>query len=105
MAKNGLDTSERSARLVPMVFPLLHGSATARRGRPPDRALEGDEAPRCTNQETLRAGRPDVPPAPAPGAVALGLRQSEHLSDDPQLFFRLRLRLLIPRGIIETAGP
>src|SRR5829696_3029840 len=78
MAKNGLDTSERSARLVPMVFPLLHGSATTRRGRPPDRALEGDEAPRFANQETLRARRPDVPPAPAPGAVALGLRQSDH---------------------------
>ena len=60
-------------RLVSVVLPLLHGPAAARRGRTPDRALEGDEAPRVANQETLRAGRSDVPAAPAPSALALGL--------------------------------
>ena len=71
--REGLDACGRSARLVPVVLPLLHGPAAARRGRPPDRALEGDEAPRAANQETLRAGRSDVPAAPAPSALALGL--------------------------------
>ena len=73
VAKEGLDSCGRSARLVPVVLPLLHGPAAARRGRPPDWALEGDEAPRVANQEILRAGRSDVPAAPAPTALALGL--------------------------------
>lgn len=41
--------------------------------RPPDWALEGDEAPRAADQETLRARRSDVPAAPAPSALALGV--------------------------------
>lgn len=43
--------------------------------------MEGDEAARVANQETLRTGRSDVPAAPAPGALALGLRQPENLAD------------------------
>jgi len=73
MAEEGLDTSRRSARLVPVVLPLLRGPAHARGGCAPDRPMEGDEAPRIPDQKTLRAGRSHVPPAPAPGALALGL--------------------------------
>jgi hypothetical protein len=72
VAMEGLDACGLSARLVPVVLPLLHGPAAARRGRPPDWALEGDEAPRVANQETLRAGRSDVPAAPLPSALAMG---------------------------------
>ena len=53
VAKEGLDACGRSARLVPVVLPLLHRPAAARRGRPPDRALEGDEAPRVANHENI----------------------------------------------------
>src|ERR1700722_16159794 len=51
----------------------LRPPAAAQRGRRPDRALQGDEAPCVANQETLRAGRSDVPTAPAPSDLALGL--------------------------------
>src|SRR5262249_50589690 len=73
MAKEGLDSFRRSSRLVPVVLPLLHGPASGRGGRPPDRPLEGDAAPRFPGPEALRAGRSNVPAAPAPGASALGL--------------------------------
>src|SRR5271156_100708 len=66
VAKERLDACGRSARLVPVVLPLLHGAAAARRGRPPDWALESVEAPRVANQETLRVGRSDVPAATEP---------------------------------------
>jgi hypothetical protein len=33
--------------------PLLYGPARPCGGRPPDRPLEGDAAPRCAGQETL----------------------------------------------------
>ena len=45
MAAQGLDSSRRSARLVPVVLPLLHGPPHAGRGHAPDRALEGDPPP------------------------------------------------------------
>ena len=81
LAQQGLDSSRRSARLVSVVLPLLHGAAHARRGRPPDQKMEGDEAPRVAGQETLRAWRSHVPPAPTAGALALGLRQPDHVND------------------------
>src|SRR6185436_13428990 len=79
MAQEGLDPSGRSARLVPMVLPLLHGPPHPRGGRPADQALEGDPASRPTGRAKLRARRFDLPQAPAPGAAALGLRQPEDL--------------------------
>src|SRR5262245_46929697 len=79
MEAQGLDPSGRSARLVPVVLPLLSG-APARGRCAPDQALEGDPAPYQPDQEELRARRRVLPAAPAPGAVALGLRQSQDLS-------------------------
>ena len=69
-----------TARLVPVVLPLLHGPAHAG-GRPPaNRAVESDPAPRAANREALRAGRPALPAATAAGAAALGLRQPQDLT-------------------------
>ena len=57
MAQERLDPSGRSARLVPMVLPLLSGPPTARRGRAPDQALES-HAPACPpDRAALRTGR------------------------------------------------
>ena len=57
MAPQGLDLSGRSARLVPMVLPLLSGPPHAGRGRAADQALES-HAPACAADRTaLRAGR------------------------------------------------
>ena len=57
------------------------GRRMPERGRPPDQKMEGDEAPRVAGQETLRAWRSHVPPAPTAGALALGLRQPDHVND------------------------
>ena len=62
------------AGLVPVVLPLLPGPADAGRRPAADRALEGHAAPRGPDQEELRARRPELPPAPAAGPTALGLR-------------------------------
>jgi hypothetical protein len=80
VARQGVDSFRRPARLVSMVLPLLHGPADAGRGCAPDQALEGDPAAHRADQKTLRAGRPDVPAASASGAVALGLRQPQDLN-------------------------
>ena len=50
-----------------------HGPAPAAGGRAADRAVEGDAPPCPPDRAQLRARRPDVPPAPATGAAALGL--------------------------------
>jgi hypothetical protein len=42
--------------------------------RAADRTLEGDPPPHPASPEELRVGRRALPAAPAPGAVALGLR-------------------------------
>jgi hypothetical protein len=73
VAAEGLDPPRGSARLVPMVLPLLHGAANARRGSAADQALEGDPPPRPADRAQLRAGRSSMPSAAAPGAAALGL--------------------------------
>ena len=52
----------RSARLVPVVLPLLHGAPHARGGRAPDQALEGDPPARRADQTELRARRSDCRP-------------------------------------------
>ena len=46
--------SRRSARMVPMVLPLLHGPANARRGCATDQALERYAPPCGANQTPLR---------------------------------------------------
>ena len=52
--KKGSNSSRRSARMVPMVLPLLHGPANARRGCATDQALERYASPRGPNQTPLR---------------------------------------------------
>jgi hypothetical protein len=79
LAGQRLDSSRRSTRLVPMVLSLLHGPAHDERRCPPNQALEGDPTAHRADQTALRARRPNVPPASAPSAVALGLRQSQNL--------------------------
>src|SRR5262249_30092630 len=80
LAQQGMDSSRRSARLVPVVLSLLHGPPPARRGSPPDQALEGDASPCPPDPAALRAGRSHVPQTPATGAAALGLRQPNNLT-------------------------
>src|SRR5262249_29051226 len=75
-----MDSSRRSARLVPMVLSLLHGPPPARRGSPSDQAMEGDTPPPPPDPTALRAGRSHVPQTPAAGDAALGLRQPEDLT-------------------------
>ena len=53
MAAQGLDPSRRSARLVPVVLPLLHGPPHAGRRPPADQALEGDPASRTAGAERI----------------------------------------------------
>jgi len=77
-----LDPSRRSARLVPMVLPLLHGASDGG-GRPAaNQALEGDAPPYPAGPAALRAGRPVLPQAAATGASALGIRQPENLNSN-----------------------
>src|SRR5262249_41668723 len=45
LEKERLAARGRSARLVPVVLPLLHGPPHARRRPPPDQALENDPPP------------------------------------------------------------
>lgn len=58
--RDKVDSPQRSARLVPVVLPLLHGPPDAAGGRPSDQALEGNPAACRADKEALRAGRPDV---------------------------------------------
>ena len=53
METQRLDPSRRSARLVPMVLPLLHGAPPAGGRRTADQALEGNSPPRSANPEEL----------------------------------------------------
>ena len=46
VAQEGLDSSRRSTRMVPMVLPLLCGPANARRGCAADQAVERYAPPR-----------------------------------------------------------
>jgi hypothetical protein len=59
--------------LVPVVLPLLHRPPHAGRGPPPDQAMESHSPAYPADRAALRAGRPDLPPAAAAGAPALGL--------------------------------
>jgi hypothetical protein len=59
-------------RLVPMVLSLLRGPPHVGR-RAANRPVEGDPAPRRPDQKKLRAGRNQLPAAPAPGASSLGV--------------------------------
>jgi hypothetical protein len=45
------------ARLIPVVLPLFHGPADARRGCSPDRPLESDAAACLASEKALRAGQ------------------------------------------------
>src|SRR5262249_37145449 len=74
-----MDSPRRSARLVPVVLPLLLGPPHVGRGHTPDQAVEGDPAARRADQAALRARRPDVSTAPTPGLAALGLRPPQDL--------------------------
>ena len=73
LAGKGLDTPRRSARLVPVVLPLLSRPPHARRGQATDRPLESHSPPCRSVAARLRARRSMVPPAPAPSLVALGV--------------------------------
>src|SRR5262249_16739800 len=78
-----MDSSRRSARLVPVVLSLLHGPPPTRRGSSPDQAMEGDATPCPPDPAALRAGRYHVPQTPATGAATLGLRQPKDLTSLP----------------------
>src|SRR6185295_13099799 len=80
MEAQRLDPSGRSARLVPVVLPLLHGPAHARGRSATDRALESDPPSRAPGAETLRARQFALPAAAAASDAALGLRQPQDLS-------------------------
>ena len=54
VAQEGFYSFRRSARMVPMVLPLLHGPTNARRGCATDQALERYAPPRGPNQTPLR---------------------------------------------------
>ena len=82
MEAQRLDPSGRSARLVPVVLPLLHGPSHAGRGPQADQALEGDPPACAASPEALRAGRPALPAPAAAGFAALGLRQPQDLTAD-----------------------
>ena len=73
MAQERLDPSRRSARLVPVVLPLLHGSPDARRGRAADQALESHSPPCAAVAACVRSWRFVVPPASAASFAALGI--------------------------------
>src|SRR4029079_16636256 len=75
MAPEGMDTSGRSARLVPMVLPLLHGATNARRRQSPDQTVERNPPSRPSASACMRARRFVVSQTAAAGAPALGLRQ------------------------------
>src|SRR5262249_42484360 len=103
LAREGMDSSRRSPRLVPMVLPLLPGPPAARGGPAPDQALEGDSPARPADRAQLRACGSRMPAAPAPGAASLGLRQPEDLSLLPAFRFPLRIRVrhsILPAIII-----
>ena len=74
MEAQRLDPPRRSARLVPMVLPLLHGPPPAGGRRAADQTLEGDSPPRSANPEELRARRFALSPSATSGAASLGLR-------------------------------
>ena len=80
LAREGVDSSGRSARVVPVVLPLLHGPAFTGGGRAPDQTVESNSAACRPGQTALRAGRPDVSTATTTGVAALGLRQPDDLS-------------------------
>ena len=79
METQRLDPSRRSARLVPMVLPLLHGPPAAGGRRTADQTLEGDSPARSANPEELRTWRFAVSPAATSGTTSLGLRQPDDL--------------------------
>ena len=72
VAAERLDPSSGSARMVPVVLPLLHGPAERRR-RAADQTLARHPAPRVRHSEELRTGGCRVPPEAAAGGPALGL--------------------------------
>jgi len=79
LAGEGLDSSRRSARMVPMVLPLLYGPANARRGCAADQALERYAPPRGPDQTPLRTRWSDLPQAAEAGPPPLGLWQPKDL--------------------------
>jgi len=83
VASERLAARRRSARLVPMVLPLLHGTTDARGGQAPDQAPEGVSTAHCADHTELRAGGSLLQAAPAAGITALGVRQPQDLNDAP----------------------
>jgi hypothetical protein len=51
--KGWMDSSRRSSRLVPVVFPLLSRPPSSRRGRTADQTLEGDPPACAANSAKL----------------------------------------------------
>ena len=78
LAKERLASSGRSARLVPMVLPLLLGPAAPGRSAA-DQAMARCPATHNAVEEALRTTRSDLPLPPTPGASPLGVRFEEHL--------------------------
>jgi len=92
MEAEGLDPSQRSTRLVPMVLPLLHGPPPAGGRRTADQTLEGDSPPRSANPEELRTRRFAVSSAATSGTASLGLRQPNDLDRNVRSTSPLSLR-------------
>ena len=72
----GVDASQPLSvwrRKVPVVLPLLYGPAHAGRRPAADQAMEIHTSAYPADRAALRAGGPDLPPAAAAGAPALGL--------------------------------
>ena len=78
LAPQRLDPHAGSARVVPVVLPLLHGPQNRRR-RPADSTLACDRPTRGSDSEALRTGRSRLPKAAATGRPSLGVRQPKDL--------------------------
>src|SRR5689334_17303059 len=78
-----MDSSAGPERLVPVVLSVLHGLPERRRCAS-DPAMAGDRETRRRHPPQLRAGRSGLPPTPAPGRPALGLRQPEAVTPTPR---------------------
>src|SRR5262252_3745477 len=78
MAAERLGERRGSARLVPVVLPLLPGPPRPRR-RAPDSPMARHSPSRSGVAARLRVRRSRVPAPSASGAAALGLRQPQTL--------------------------
>ncbi len=78
LAAQPLDPPSGSARLVPVVLPVLHGSQVSGRCQA-DEAMAGDRASRRGHSQTLRTTRLPMPQSSTAGSSSLGIRQPDDL--------------------------